>query len=182
MLKYEGMKIAVLSDSHDHIPNLEKALKQIKVKKVEVMFFCGDMCSPFTAGIIGKVNLPVYACFGNNDEDQIAFVQLGGKNFTWVPLFKEFGEVELNSRKIAYCHYPKLGEFLAKSEGYDAVFYGHTHKVRNEKFGKTLLLNSGSVCGIDARYVLKFEGEKQDIASYAIYDTKTNSAEIIEIK
>jgi hypothetical protein len=47
--------------------------------------------------------------------------------------------------------------------------------------GKTLLLNPGAVCGITAG-VYFGETDKHEPASYAIYDTKTNSAEIIEIQ
>ena len=97
----------------------------------------------------------------------------GDPNIRWVPLGKEFGEIKLGNRKIAFNHYPKLGELLAKTGDYDAVFYGHTHVAVNKKIGKTLLLNPGAVCGI--------QGGKPGIATYAIYDTKTNSAKILEI-
>ncbi|AKM79698.1 MAG: phosphodiesterase, MJ0936 family protein [Candidatus Beckwithbacteria bacterium GW2011_GWB1_47_15] len=167
------MKIAILSDIHDHIGNLEKIAQQIKAK-VEAIIFLGDMCAPFTAGAMGQIGLPIYACLGNVDEDHIAMLQRGGDNFTWTPLTKEFGEVELDKKKIAFCHYPKLGELLAKTGDYDAVFFGHTHQVVNKKIGQSLLVNPGAVCGI-------VPGKGYVRATYAIYDTKTNSAQIVEI-
>jgi predicted phosphodiesterase len=48
--------------------------------------------------------------------------------------------------------------------------------VRNEKVGNTLLLNPGAVCGIN------FDKAAYDEATFAVYDTFSNSAEIIEIK
>lgn len=168
------MKIAILSDTHDHIHNLKRVLKQIKEKGVEVIIFCGDMCSPFTSELIASANLPTYLCLGNNDEDQISMLQRGSEKFVWIGLSEEYGITEQDGREIAFCHYPKLGELLAKSNEFDAVFYGHTHISRNEKIGKTLLVNPGSVCGI-------IKG-KPAPPSYAIYDTKTNSAKIIVIK
>ena len=167
------MKIAGLSDIHDHIWNLEKVLDQIK-GGVEAIIFCGDMCAPFTAKVLGSLNIPIYACLGNNDEDHIGMMKKGGSKFTWFHLSQEFGQVKLDGEKIAFCHYPKLAELLAKTEDYDAVFHGHTHVSRNEKRGKTLLLNPGAVCGI--------QDGKSRVASYSIYDTKTNSARIIEFK
>lgn len=166
------MKVAVLSDIHDHIWNLEKVTKQI-IGKVEAIIFCGDMCAPFTAGIMGKINIPIYACLGNVDEDHIGQQKMGGKNFTWTFLAQEFGEIKLDKRKIAFCHYPKLGELLAKTSEYDAVFHGHTHVARNETHGKAILVNPGAVCGI--------QGGKPGIASYVLYDTSTNSAKIIKL-
>ncbi|MBI2009752.1 MAG: metallophosphoesterase [Candidatus Chisholmbacteria bacterium] len=167
------MKIAVLSDIHDHIDKLNQVLKQIN-GKVEVIIFCGDLISPFTTGILAQANLPTYACLGNNDEDHIGMFKKGGSNFTWIHLSQEFGEVELGRRKIAFCHYPKLGELLAKTNDYDAVFFGHTHEVVNKTIGKTLLLNPGAVCGIN------FDKGDYDLATFAFYDTSTNKAEIVK--
>jgi len=167
------MKVAIFSDSHDNIWNLERALRQIK-GQVEALFHLGDVVAPFTVEILAKANLPTYLVLGNNDADQIGMFQKSNNKFVWVPTGQQFGEVELDGRKIAYTHYPKLGKLLARSGEYDAVFYGHTHLTENKKIGKTLLLNPGAICGI-------IEG-KPKTASYAIYDTSTNSAEIIKIK
>lgn len=167
------MELAILSDIHDHIWNLEKALKQIRERGIEAIIFCGDMCAPFTAGILGTSQIPIYACLGNNDEDQIALSKKGGDKFTWTSLADEHGVINIDGREIAFCHYPKLGELLAKSEKNDAVFYGHTHNSQNTTYGKTLLVNPGAVCGI--------QKGASGIASFAIYSSQTNTAEIIEI-
>lgn len=56
---------------------------------------------------------------------------------------------------------------------HDAIFYGHTHQTNNEMIGKTLLLNPGPVCGLrDGRPVH---------ASYALYETSTNSGQIVQL-
>ncbi|OGM28047.1 hypothetical protein A2962_05525 [Candidatus Woesebacteria bacterium RIFCSPLOWO2_01_FULL_39_61] len=123
------------------------------------------MTSPFTTGVLSETNLPTYCVLGNNDEDHIGMMKKGGKKFTWFHLSQEYSEVELDGKKLAFCHYPKLGELLAKSGEYDAVFYGHTHEVRNEVMGKPLLLNPGVVCGIN------FDKAAYGKETYAIYDT-----------
>lgn len=168
------MKIAVLSDIHDHIDQLQKVLDQIN-GKVQALIFCGDLISPFTTGVLAKANLPTYACLGNNDEDHIGMLKKGGEKFIWTHLSQEYGQVELDGKKIAFCHYPKLAQLLANSGEYDAVFFGHTHSAGLGNHGKTLLLNPGSVCGIN------FESGKYDSATFAIYDTTSNNAEIIAL-
>ena len=40
-------KIAILSDTHDNIANLEKAMAQIRTSGAEVLLHCGDLCAPF---------------------------------------------------------------------------------------------------------------------------------------
>lgn len=167
------MKVAILSDSHDHIWNLEKVVNEIK-GKVEVIIHCGDMIAPFSTAKLAAADLPTYVCLGNNDEDHIGMYKKGNNKFTWVHIGEQYGEIELNERKIAYTHYPRLGELLAQSGNYDAVFYGHTHNLENKTVGKTLLLNPGAICGI--------VNAQSGKATYAIYDTETNTADIVEIK
>ncbi|TSC86823.1 MAG: phosphodiesterase [Microgenomates group bacterium Gr01-1014_16] len=166
------MKIAVLSDTHDHIWNLNKALQLIKEQKCECLIHCGDFCAPFTAAILSTAGLTVYACFGNNDEDQYAIAKRL-KAAEFFSIGQEFGEIELDSKKIAFCHYPKLGELLAKTGGYSAVFHGHTHEAYQKQVSKTLLANPGSVCGII--------GGKPSQASFGLYNTELNSFELINL-
>jgi hypothetical protein len=168
------MKIAILSDSHDHVDNLRKAISQAKNAKAEAVIFCGDMCAPATAKIFAESGLSVYAVFGNCDEDQYQIAIRGGDKFKIVGLSAEIHQVELEKRKIAICHYPRLADLLSKTDEYDAVFFGHTHQAGMGNHGKTLLLNPGAVCGIkDGKY---------DEATFAIYDTASNVAELDIIK
>ncbi len=168
------MKIAILSDSHDHVDNLRKVLEQVKRAKAEAVIFCGDMCAPSTAKVFADSGLPTYAVFGNCDEDQYQIALRGGEKFEIAGLSEEFHSVELGGRNIAFCHYPKLADLLSKASEYDAVFFGHTHQAGMGTHGKTLLLNPGAVCGIkDGKY---------DEATFAIYDTASNAAELDVIK
>lgn len=104
------MKVLVLLDIHDHIDKLQKVVEAV-LGKVEAVIFCGDLVSPFSAGLLAKLDLPTYACLGNNDEDQVGLVRRSGPKFVWVNLSQEFGQVELAGRKVAFCHYPKLPSF-----------------------------------------------------------------------
>ncbi len=166
------MKIAIISDTHDHIWNIEKMSVLVKQNNCEAIIHCGDFCAPFTGALISNIGLPIYACLGNNDEDHYAiFRKMKPTQLT--PLADEFGEVELDGKKIAFCHYPKLGELLAKSGDYDAVFHGHTHDAYTEKIGNAILANPGSICGI--------QGGKPGIASFGIYDTTSHKFELINL-
>ena len=168
------MKIAVLSDIHDHIWNLSKALDLVRQEKCSSLIFCGDFCAPFIAPFLVGTGLPIYACFGNNDEDQYAIVQRAASDkFKIWPLGQEFAEIKLGGKKIAFCHYPKLGRLLAQTGEYRAVFHGHTHESHQEKIGHTLLANPGAVCGI-------VSGQPGP-ASFGIYDTSNNALSLIPL-
>jgi len=164
------MKIAVLSDIHDNIWNLEKVLESLKNDKVDAIIFCGDFCAPLTFRKLADFSLPLYAVFGNVDGAQKEITDLTFKNYKNVTLEKDLLEVELGGKKIAVCHNNRFAEGLAKTGKYDAVFHGHTHTSRIEKIGKTLLANPGEVhSGISGK------------CTFGIYDTIKNEIEIEEV-
>lgn len=163
------MKIAILSDVHDNIWNLEKVLADLKKKKAKAIIFCGDFCAPASLKLLAGVKLPTYTVFGNVDGAQYEITNWVKDNAPHVKLGKEMLEVEFRGRKIAVCHYPQLAKGLASTRIYNAVFCGHEHKACQEKVGKCLLLNPGEVMGISGK------------CTYALYDTETNKAKIIEV-
>lgn len=167
------MKIAVLSDIHDNIWNLEKVLADLKRRKAGAIIFCGDFCAPSVFKILAGTDIPVHAVFGNVDGAAFQITALALTRFKTATLYgyqgEHFGEVELGGKRLAFCHEPKFAQGLACLREYDAVFYGHTHEAYQEKVGRCLLLNPGEVMG------------KSGQCTYALYNTQTNAAEIIEV-
>lgn len=165
------MRTAVLSDIHDNIWNLKKVLKRVKKEKCEVILFCGDYCAPSVVKLIIELKLLTYAVFGNVDGAHYEITKLV-ENLPFYHQFKEMAEVELDGKKIALCHHPKLARGLAATGEYNAVFHGHTHKPSPPELmiGKTLLANPGEIMGYYGK------------CHFGIYDTKTNKFKRIEIK
>lgn len=156
------MTIAVLSDIHDNIWNLEKALIKVNESGAEVMFFLGDFCAPFTLAQIAQgFRGEIHCVFGNNDGDPFLLSQIAAKH-PHVTLYGEFADLDIDNRHIALNHYPAIAEPIAKSGIYDAVFSGHDHTKYVKTFGTTLWANPGEVMG-------RF-GEP----SFGLYDTGTN--------
>jgi len=164
------MKIAVLSDIHDNIWNLEKVLNSLKKEKIDSIIFCGDFCAPPVFRKLADFGLPLYAVFGNVDGAQKEITTLAFKGYKNVTLEKDLLKIELVGRKIAVCHIDEFAEGLAKTGKYDAVFHGHTHLSKIEKIGKTLLANPGEIhSGISGK------------CTFGIYDTDKNDLEIKEV-
>ena len=158
------MRIAVLSDIHDNIWNLEKALDRLE--GVEVLLCCGDLCAPFSlAQIQDSFSGPVHVVLGNNDGDPLLLAQIASQR-EGVHLYQPLVQLELDGRKIAVAHYPQIGQALAASGQYDAVFSGHTHLSQTQRLGGTLWANPGEVMG-------RF-GEP----SFGVYDTATGDLEL----
>lgn len=165
------MKIAVLSDVHDSFNNLEKTIKEIKNSKCEVIIFCGDFGGPVAARKLAEAKIKTYAVFGNVDGAVYEITTYFKDNSPHVTLFKDVGYVDIDNKKISFCHYPEFAEGLASTGKYDVVFHGHTHIPSSKKIGKTLLCCPGEIIGY-----------KTGKCTFGIYDTETNGFSIIEVK
>jgi len=162
------MKIGIMSDSHDNIANYDKAIEQMKEKKIGALIHCGDLSAPIILKRMVDLDFDVHMVPGNtNDPYTTMKMSIESKN---VKLYNPFAEVELGGLKIAFIHYPELAEGLAKTGKYDFVFHGHTHEKRDDKIGDTRLINPGEILG--------FKGKP----SYAVLDTETKEVEFFELE
>jgi uncharacterized protein len=162
------MKIAILSDSHDNVWMLERAMPHLA--GADVILHCGDICSPFVTkrlieGVQGK---PVQIVWGNNDGDRRLHLQVsaGAEN---IHFLGEFGDLNIDGLKIALTHYPEVARPLAESGRYDLVCYGHDHKANEEHLGRTILLNPGELHGLYGR------------STIAIFLTTTRKVALVEL-
>ncbi len=139
------MQIAVLSDSHDNIRNLEKALNL--VGDAGQLVFLGDFCAPFSlAQIADAFPGPVDCVPGNNDGDMFLLMTVAFQAGN-VTFHNPVGVLSTPTGEIAFTHYPEVGEGLAATGKYRAVFSGHTHRFMQKQVGQTLWLNPGDIMG-----------------------------------
>ncbi len=141
------MKIAVMSDTHDHIRNVERAIDALNALGVAALFHCGDLCSPFVIDRLARFKGPVHVVFGNNEGDRYTIDNVS-KKFPNVTLHGEVGFVETENGEVAFTHRPEFARGLACTQKYAAVFYGHTHRGKTEKVGGTWLVNPGEIMGL----------------------------------
>jgi len=116
--------------------------------------------------------IPVYAIWWNNNWDKSLITKISLEENSNLELWDTTYDVlELDNRKIFITHYPMIVKSLAKSWDFDAIFYGHNHSKHKEIINNCLVVNPWEIAA-----------SKTWIASYAIYDTETNDAEIIEVE
>jgi putative phosphoesterase len=168
------MKIGIISDTHDQIDRIKKAIAIFKKEKVVLVYHLGDFCSPFTLYFYKDLPCSVKAVFGNNDGDisRLSSVKPGNMEF-----FDSFYTDEQNSKKIAVTHgvNENMVAALFESGKYDIILRGHTHVAEIKKSDKTILINPGSLVGpID-----NFRNCTKP--SIAIYDFEKDAAKIIQI-
>ena len=162
------MKIGLMSDTHDRLEAVEKAIKFFNETGVEHVLHAGDLVSPFVVPKFANLNAKLYFVWGNNEGDR-AHVQTRFDEIGVEPL-GEFAALELGGRKIALLHGTdeNIINAIAKSGLYDVIVRGHTHEAGVKE--KPLIINPGEVCGY-------LSGRK----TVALLDLEELKVEIVEI-
>jgi len=161
------MRIAVISDSHDHLHAIRAALRKAKEAGAEALIHCGDLVAPFVISELKTFEGPVHVVFGNNDGDVFLLNKVAADSN--VTLHGNLATLMLGGRKLLVVHDPGTAEAYAAAGGYDAVFYGHIHLAGEKTVGGTLLVGAGELMGFKEK------------PSFAIYDTETNAAERVSL-
>jgi len=160
------MRIAIISDTHDNEPNLEKALEWMNKNNIKQIIHCGDVCASETLKEIlaPKFSGKIHMVFGNADDTDLT--TLIAEQFKHVKHYGNVGEMKVNNFAVAFVHFPWEAKKLSESEKYDMVFYGHTHKPWDEQVGNTRMLNPGTLAGLFYK------------ATFAVWDTKSGEIEL----
>ena len=125
------MKIGLISDTHDNLPLIKKAVEFFNKNNVDLVLHAGDYIAPFSLGPLFELSMDWQGVFGNNDGDKKLLTEKSLGKIKEPPLF-----LELNSRKIAVVHDFRKLEV-------DVIIFGHTHKPQIEKTGNILLVSPG---------------------------------------
>jgi len=150
------MKIAIVSDTHNNWANFKKAIEWIKKENIQLILHCGDIQSQETIDDARKLFV-----------GDINFVK---GNADWNMNLPEKMEVQFNSKKIGFCHFPNEAKKMAQSGKFDLVFYGHTHRAWDEMVpsggGECHMINPGELAG------------QFNKPTFAVYNTVTGNLEL----
>lgn len=160
------MKIAIISDTHDNLINIEKFLLWVQGEDIKKIIHCGDIASPkvvrdmFAKRFKGEIHL-VYG----NVADRRALKKISEK-IDNVFLAGDKGEIKIEGKKIMFCHKPDLAKDLINQYRPAIVFYGHTHRPWIEEYNGSQLINPGTLGGMFQK------------STFAVYDTSNGDLEL----
>ncbi|MCS7242596.1 metallophosphoesterase [Candidatus Caldatribacterium sp.] len=137
------MKVGVLSDSHDHLPLLRKALDVLQKEGAELILHAGDYVAPFSVAVLAELTVPWWGVLGNNDGEILGIFQKSEGRIK-----APFLELEEKGYRIFVSHFYQPAKLALASGHYDLVVYGHTHEAIIKEEGRTILVNPGEVCGL----------------------------------
>ncbi|HDD25453.1 MAG TPA: metallophosphoesterase [Chloroflexi bacterium] len=162
------MKIGIISDTHDNLPMVQTAVTAIQAEGITHLFHCGDVCGPMVLEALTGFEL--WIAQGNMDRHSIlsgAAVEILGRNpLAWIH------KPMLDGYRIAVLHGENeeaLSNLIA-SGAYTYVFHGHTHRRRDQVFGRTRVINPGAL-----------GGTRRQSRSFCILDLSTGEVRFIEL-
>lgn len=146
------MRIGVMSDSHNRREFIGRALRAFRERGISVVLHCGDLTSSEMVPLFEGFEL--YLAQGNMDVHPDAIRRAVEE--TCGRFYGRSWEGELAGKRIALCHGDDgslLKEYLWRQD-LDYVLHGHTHHPRDERVGKTRVINpgahnTGTVCIVD---------------------------------
>jgi uncharacterized protein len=134
------MRIGIISDTHDNLPAIERAVKFFNTQKLSFVFHAGDFVAPFAIAPLAGLSCDWRGVFGNNDGEKDGLRRVSEGRIAEGPL-----RVEIGGRKIVMCH-DRTGLDLKKEKA-DIVVCGHTHKAQISRQGGLVVINPGEACG-----------------------------------
>ncbi len=162
------MRFAIISDTHDNMKSVKMFVNRIETEEIDIILHAGDIVAPFVIKELAKVNVPIYAVFGNNDGEKIFLSKLIGE--TGGQILPSPQVFEIANKKILMMHEPYILEYEKYNSEYDIIIYGHTHKKEISKYGNRWVINPGTLGG--------YLAPKK---TFVIWDTQANKIEEKEI-
>jgi len=155
--------VGVVSDSHDHMENIRRAVRVFEEAGCGLVVHAGDVISPFALKAFLEGRFELAAVYGNNDGERAGLARL-------LPGICEgpLGVETPGGKRVLVAH--ERWRLPEDGGGADLMVFGHTHEAGLEEVGGVLALNPGEACGY-------LTGR----ATVALWDDKTGEARIIEL-
>jgi len=145
------MVIGVVSDTHNHLPNVSRIVEILNERGVDRVVHTGDVTQARTLEVLARLEAPLHVVYGNNDLPEResldrAAARLGVRMWE-PPLHLEWAE-----RALWVVHDPRdfhasLPRAREHGDAPHLVLHGHDHRHRLEEQGGTVVFNPGECAG-----------------------------------
>jgi putative phosphoesterase len=135
--------VGILSDTHDRLDAARAAVEILRRAGAEYYVHCGDVGSEMVVDLLA--GLPSAFVFGNTDWDRRGLERYAAH--LHVSCLGDGGELDLGG-KIARLEHGDNGRTLRQSiesQRFDYVLHGHTHIKRDDRVGRTRIINPGAL-------------------------------------
>ena len=135
--------IGILSDTHDKVDAMRAAIAELRHAGSEFYIHCGDVGTERIVDLFA--GLPGALIWGNNDWERASLDRYAKS--VGVSSYGDFADLILDGKRFAVVHGDDLGfqEKLLRDQQYDYLLHGHTHLRRDDRFGRTRIINPGAL-------------------------------------
>ena len=146
-------RIGLLADSHGRAEVTQRAVRLLVDAGAEVLVHLGDLCSDQVIDALGegvddrgRLSPPAHVVFGNMDLNVPAMTEYA--QHLGIAVDHPVGRLAVGEgRTLIFQHGDRPAAMdRAVSDGVDYLCHGHTHEARNERFGRTRVINPGALC------------------------------------
>jgi putative phosphoesterase len=166
MLTQQTSRIGIISDTHEDIRMINRAVKILRERSPALVVHCGDIISPPV--LESFKGLPMRFVFGNNDGERSG-LRKKCQELNFEPI-EETSTFTFDNKRFFVNHGTRsetINDAIA-TQSYDYILHGHTHEQRNQVIGNTRVINPGAL----------FSAE---IYSIAFLDPSSGVVEFVEI-
>ena len=137
------MRIGVVSDTHNRLPNVRRIVELLNAARVERVIHTGDITQARTLRALGDLDAPLVGVFGNNDEREPLLDAASAHDFE---LHDGPLDLVLARRRIVVVHDPR-DLAAARRPEHDVALHGHDHRLTIDRADGRLLFNPGECAG-----------------------------------
>lgn len=150
------MIVGLVSDTHDNIHMIDRAVKRLNEERVGLVLHAGDYVSAFTAKHFEPLEAPMIGVYGNNCAERDLLRRVYAEVGAEIRGF--FAEVEADGLRVALLHGHRTEDVdRAYSGDYSVIVRGHTHRASIGEEDGVLVVNPGEVCGyVSGRCTMAF--------------------------
>ena len=139
------MRIGVVSDTHNNLPNVARIVELLNGARVERVVHTGDITQPKTLDAFALLEAPLIGVWGNNDEGERPELESAarrhGFDFYDPPL-----ELHWAERRLVVVHDPRDFDHALRPHHHLAL-HGHTHLRTEDRSNGTFIFNPGECAG-----------------------------------
>jgi len=158
------MLVAIISDIHDNLVNLEKCLNWCPNNNIEVMICCGDVTNSDTIKYLAKhFREKIHLIKGNME----IYNDVELEKYENITYYGKIGRFEIGGKTVGVCHEPFYIEDVIKKGKCDIIFYGHTHRPWEENRQGVRAINPGTLGGMFQK------------STFAVWNTEKGNIELI---
>ncbi|MGN6370876.1 MAG: metallophosphoesterase family protein [Phycisphaerae bacterium] len=160
------MIVALLSDTHDNPVTTLAAMAIFAEHRPGVYLHAGDLVSPEM--LVHFQGLPFHFVFGNNEYDH-ASLRSRAKSLN-LDCRGNVAEFTFDGKRLVMLHGHEHGlmQKLIADGSYDYLIHGHTHVRRDERVGRTRIINPGAL-------------QRARTKSVALLDTATDALTFLPV-